>query len=38
MKSSRRSFKYALRKCKRNYEYHQSNALALALHSTCSTF
>ena len=33
MKSSQRSFKYALRKCKRNYECHQANALELALHS-----
>ena len=33
MKSSRKSFKYALCKCKRNYECHQANALALALHS-----
>ena len=36
MKSSRRSFKYALRKCRRNYECHQANALALALHSRCN--
>ena len=33
MKSFRRLFKYALGKCKRNYERHQANALALALHS-----
>ena len=33
MKSFRRLFKYALRKCKRNYKCHQVNALVLALHS-----
>ena len=33
MKSSQRSFKHALRKCKRNYECHQANSVALSVHS-----
>ena len=33
MQSSPKSFKYAVCKCKRNYECHQANALALARHS-----